>query len=284
MSKNKKSFILLFQCKDQKGIVAKVSDFISSRNGNIISADQHTTDPENGIFFMRLEFIADRARWDKTVLSEEITPIARLLNAQCWIFDVQDKLRMGIFASKPGHCLFELLYLWRSGELDVEIPFVASNFEGHRPLVESFNIPFHFIPADKENRKEYEFLSIAKDNTDFLALARYMLILSPEFLKSYNKDIINIHHGFLPSFKGANPYRQAFQEGVKVIGATAHFVTFKLDEGPIICQMVEDVSHKDDVASLVRKGKNLEKHALAKAIQAYINYRIIKYQNRTIVF
>jgi formyltetrahydrofolate deformylase len=284
MSKNTKSFILLFQCRDQKGIVAKISDFISSRNGNIISADQHTTDPENGSFFIRLEFIADRSKWDKAALSEEMTPIARLLNAECRIFDKQDKLRMGIFVSKPGHCLFELLYLWRSGELDVEIPFVASNFDGHRSLVESFNIPFNFIPADKENRKEYELLTVAKENTDFLALARYMLILSPEFLKSYNKDIINIHHGFLPSFKGADPYCQAFQEGVKVIGATAHFVTFKLDEGPIICQMVENVSHKDDVAALVRKGRNLEKHALAKAIQAYIDYRIIKYQNRTIVF
>lgn len=233
---------------------------------------------------MHVEFATDRSRWDKVSLARDFASIAADFNAEFKIYDKQEKLRMGILVSKPDHCLFELLYLWKSKELVVEIPFVVSNFEGHRELVESYGIPFYFIPATKEERKEQELLTLAKEKSDFLVLARYMLILSPQFLKEYNKDIINIHHGFLPSFKGAHPYRQAFQEGVKVIGATAHFVTDKLDEGPIITQRVEYVSHRDDVASLIRKGKNLEKHSLADAVLNYIDYRIIRHGNKTIVF
>lgn len=284
MNIHKQSFVLLFQSKDRPGIVARVSDFILKHNGNIISADQYTTDPQHGYFFMHVEFVTDRSRWDKVSLAQDFSPVALEFSAEFKIYDKQEKLRMGIFVSKPDHCLFELLYLWKSGELVVEIPFVASNFEGHRGLVESYGIPFHFVPATREERREPELLALAKEKSDFLVLARYMIILSPQFLKEYNKDIINIHHGFLPSFKGADPYRQAFEEGVRVIGATAHFVTDKLDEGPIITQRVEYVTHKDDVASLTRKGKNLEKHCLANAILNYIDYRIIKHGNKTIVF
>lgn len=284
MNIHKQSFVLLFQSKDRPGIVARVSDFILKHDGNIISADQYTTDPRNGYFFMHVEFSIDRSRWDKVSLALDFSPVALEFNAEFKIYDKQDKLRMGVLVSKPGHCLFELLYLWKSGELVVEIPFVASNCEGHKELVESYGIPFYFVPATREERKEPELLALAKEKSDFLVLARYMLILSPQFLKEYNKDIINIHHGFLPSFKGADPYRQAFEEGVKVIGATAHFVTDRLDEGPIITQRMEYVTHRDDVASLKRKGKNLEKHALANAILNYIDYRIIKHCTKTIVF
>jgi len=191
---------------------------------------------------------------------------------------------MGIFVSEPDHCLVDLLYLWSSGELNVKIPFVLSNVEKHRKLVASYNIPFHYIPADKNNRKEEELLSSALNSTDFLVLARYMLVLSPDFLQKYNKDIINIHHGFLPFFKGADPAAKALEEGVKVIGSTAHFVNNELDEGPIIAQEVQNVSHKDSREDLVRKGKNLEKKALASAIASYIDYRVIRYENKTIVF
>jgi len=283
MDIHKDSFILLFQCLDRKGIVARISEFILAHDGNIISADQYTTDPQEGNFFMRVEFSSDRSRWNKSSLAQDLQAIAGEFKADYRIFDSHDIPRMGILVSKPDHCLFELLYLWKSGELRVEIPFVASNFEGHRQLVASYGIPFHFAYATNADRKEEELLAIAQQS-DFLVLARYMMVLSPKFLTDYGRDIINIHHGFLPSFKGANPYKQAFDGGVKVIGATAHFVNEKLDEGPIISQAVEHVSHRDDVDSLIRKGKNLEKHALAQAVSLYINHRIIRHNNKTIVF
>lgn len=281
---NKKTFILLFQCADQRGIVAKISDFIFKNGGNIITADQYSTDPENGAFFLRIEFLLDYDHCNRTDLHTAFLPISASFNAQWHLYDKHERLRMGIFVSKPDHCLHELLYLWKSGELRVSIPFVASNCDAHRELVESHKIPFHFIPATPTDRREPEFLALAKAESDFLVLARYMMVLSHGFLQQYGKDIINIHHGFLPSFKGAHPYRQAFDQGVKVIGTTAHFVNEKLDEGPIITQMVEYVSHQDSVDSLVRKGKKLEQHALAKAIEAYVDHRVLRFQNKTIVF
>jgi formyltetrahydrofolate deformylase len=193
---------------------------------------------------------------------------------------------MGIFVSKQDHCLVDLLYLHRSGELRVEIPFVISNHDTVREIVESAGIAFYNFPVKPETKaeKEKEQLSLAKDKSDFLVLARYMQIFSAGFVDEYGKDIINIHHSFLPSFKGSNPYRQAYERGVKVIGATAHYVTAELDEGPIISQMVEPVSHRDSISMLKRKGRNLEKLALASAIQAHLEHRVIRYENKTIVF
>lgn len=277
------TFILLFQCQDHKGIVARVSDFIFKHDGNIISADQYSTDPHNGYFFMRVEFLIENASCSRASLQSDLTPLAAELGAEFKIYEKDKRLRMGIVISRADHCLFDLLYLWRSGELTVDIPFVVANSEDHREFVRQYRIPYYFIPATKDNRREEELLSYAQD-TDFLVLARYMLVLSRNFLEAYGRDIINIHHGFLPSFKGMNPYAQALEHGVKVIGATAHFVTETLDEGPIITQAVEGVSHKDDFRSLTRKGKNLENKALSNAISAYIDHRIIKYRNRTIVF
>ncbi len=279
-----RKFILLFQCLDQKGIVARISDFILKHGGNIIAADQYSTDPEGGYFFMRVEFILSKAQYDRDALAEEFLTIGKEFLAQWKIIDKSESLRMGIFVSEDDHCLIDLLYLWIAGELNVKIPFVLSNSEKHRKLLSQHNIPFYYVPASKENRREKELLSYALDSTDFLVLARYMLVLSPEFLLKYNKDIINIHHGFLPAFKGADPYGRALKEGVKVIGATAHFVSDKLDEGPIISQEVEHVSHKDNRQALIRKGRNLEKKALANAILSYVDYRIIKHENKTIVF
>jgi len=278
------SCILLLQCRDQRGIVAGVSQFIFERGGNIVNADQHTTGAEGGYFFMRVEFLIDLKRYGKERLSEEFRPLAAKFNASWNIYRRDETLRMGILVSRPDHCLVELLYLWRCGQLRGEISFVISNYEGHSELVEQFKAPFYYIPANKINRCEDEILALAKNNSDFLVLARYMLVLSPKFLKQYGKDIVNIHHGFLPSFKGSDPYRQALETGVKVIGATAHFVTEQLDEGPIISQRVERVSHKDDYKALVEKGKNLEKRALSDALQSYLDYRIIRHRDTTIVF
>lgn len=279
-----KTILLLFQCADQKGIVARVSDYIFRHGGNIIEADQHSTDHISGHFFLRIEFCIEADDSACEALSMTFAPIAKEFNAQWRMYDKDTVLRMGIFVSSPDHCLADLLYLVHSGDLRVSVPFVASNHAGHRDLVEKYGIAFHHVPASKEDRREEELLALARETSDFLVLARYMLVLSEHFLGSYGKDIINIHHSFLPSFKGASPYQQAFERGVKVIGATAHFVTHALDEGPIITQMVEAVSHRDDVASMIRKGKNLEKRALSQALHEYIEYRIIKHKNKTVVF
>jgi formyltetrahydrofolate deformylase len=279
-----RKFILLFQCQDGKGIVAKISDFILKIGGNIITADQHSTDPEGGYFFIRVEFVLDDNRHSRQSLTLTFGPVAAEFGANWNLYDRAETLRMGILVSEPDHCLADLLYLWNSGELKVEIPFVMSNCEKHRKLVSGYNLPFYYLPANKNNRYEPELLAYASEATDFLVLARYMLVLSEDFLHKYNKDIINIHHGFLPSFKGADPYGQALKKGVKVIGSTVHFVSSQLDEGPIIAQEVEYISHKDNRQDLIRKGKHAEKKALAQAISSYIDYRIIKHENKTIVF
>jgi formyltetrahydrofolate deformylase len=283
MNKESPSFILLFQSKDQKGIVAAVTDLIFRKGGNIINAEQYSTDPVNGRFFLRIEFCCGSGE-SVCSLGADFAACAEKFQAGWNIYDCRKRMRMGIMASKPGHCLFELLYQWRSGELAADIPFVISNCEEHRQLVSQFGIPFHFIATGKSDRGEPPILTLVKDSCDFLVLARYMLTLSGGFLNAYGKDIINIHHGLLPAFTGANPYRQAHEKGVKIIGATAHFVTEKLDEGPIICQKAECVSHKDDVRGLARKGRNLEKHALSSAVADYIGHRVIRSGDKTIVF
>lgn len=278
------TYILLFRCRDQKGIIAKISDFIFKQNANIIKADQYTTDPEGGYFFLRVEFTSVSSQVGVVSLRESFNSLGQEFAAQWDIYHKTQLLRMGVLVSKPDHCLLDILYLWKIGELPVKIPFVASNYLKHREIVEQHNIPFYFISANKNDRKEDELLSLVLPQTDFLVLARYMLVLSSSFLKAYNKDIINIHHGFLPSFKGADPYAMALEQGVKIIGATAHFVNERLDDGPIITQAVEPVSHEDNLRSLLRKGRNLEKRALSDAILSYIDYRLIRHENKTIVF
>jgi len=277
--------IVLMQCSDQKGIVAKVSDLVFRYGGNIIQSDQYTTDPENGRFFLRLAFYFDQQVVSKQHLENEFGILARGLHAEWRIHYYSTKLRMGILVSKYDHCLFDILYLRHSGELSVEIPFIISNHDTLREVAERYDVPFYHFPVTRDTKSEQEqrILSVAKD-TDFLVLARYMQIISDDFLKAYGKDIINIHHSFLPSFKGANPYRQAYERGVKVIGATAHYVTSDLDEGPIIEQVVEHVSHRDTIDALKSKGRNLEKRALANAIMAHLEHRIIRFENKTIVF
>jgi len=279
-----KTFILIFQCRDQKGIVAKVSDFIFQNNGNIVSLDQYSTHFKSGHLFMRVEFMLEGKIAGKAGLEKSFLKVAKFFKANFKFYEEGSRLRMGVLVSKPGHCLAEILYLWKNKELNVEIPFVISNCLSHRELANQYKVPFYFVPSDRKSRREKEILRLVKDSTDFLVLARYMLILSGSFIKNYSKDIINIHHGFLPSFKGANPYQQALERGVKVIGATSHFVTEKLDCGPIITQEVSEVSHKDDLSDLLRKGRNLENRALCDALASYVQHRVIRFKNKTVIF
>ncbi|MBN2830910.1 MAG: formyltetrahydrofolate deformylase [Candidatus Omnitrophica bacterium] len=278
------TYILLLQCKDQKGIVAKVSGSIFEAGGNIVSLDQYSSNPQGGHFFMRVEFTLKGKAYDKNKLKEGLDAVAGYFKAKAVLYDRDEPLRMGVLVSGPDHCLAELLYLYKRGELAVKIPFIISNFAGHRKPAKQHNIPFYFIPANKNNRREKEILRLVKEKTDFLVLTRYMLVLSSGFIKSYAKDIINIHHGFLPSFKGKNPYQQALEKGVKIIGATSHFVNDRLDAGPIITQEVEQISHKDDLKSLMLKGRNLEKRALSDALRAYIEHRVIRFKDKTVIF
>lgn len=265
--------ILTLQCKDKRGIVATIANFILEHNGNIISMDEYTSESD---FFVRVEFCFESS-FDK--VKEDFGGIGWDLKAQWKIYDKAEKLKVGILVSKTDHCLEELLYRWSSGELDVDIAFVASNHDTHREIIERYKIPFHFVGKNDE----VKILGHAKE-TDFLVLARYMQVLSGDFLCKYSKDIINIHHSFLPSFKGADPYSQAHDRGVKIIGSTAHFVTEELDEGPIIEQEIEKVSHRDSVIDMKKKGKLLEKITLARAVQLYVEYRIIRQKNKTVVF
>jgi len=278
--------VFLIQCKDQRGIVAKISDFVFRYNGNIIQSDQHTTDPENGQFFMRVEFGFDPQIVSRKHLEDEFGILARTLHAQWQIHYTRERLRMGILVSNHDHCLLDLLYQCNSGELSIDIPFVISNHDTVRETAEHYRIPFYCLAVTPDTKIEQEnkIFTLVNESTDFLVLARYMQVLSESFINRYNRPIINIHHSFLPSFKGANPYRQAYERGVKVIGATAHYITANLDEGPIIEQAVERVSHRDNVDALIRKGKKLEQIALANAIRAHTEFRVLRYLNKTIVF
>jgi formyltetrahydrofolate deformylase len=280
------SAVILMQCPDQRGIIAKISEFVFRYNGNILQFEQYSTDPEDGWYFMRLEFCFDSDHVPADHLEKEFAILAKTLTAKWNIHYASSRLKMGLLVSKYDHCLADLLYRWQSGELKVEIPFVISNHEDARGIVSQYDLPFHYIPvsAGSKQKSEAEILHCARNKADFLVLARYMQVLSAEFLSAFNGEIINIHHSFLPSFKGANPYQQAYNRGVKVIGATAHYVTENLDEGPIIEQLVERVSHRDGISALQRKGKNIEKNALANAVQAHIEHRIIRFENRTVVF
>lgn len=275
-------YIFLLRCADQKGIVAAVSQTIFSFGGNIRAANQHSSGAGEGAFFMRVEFSTEEVPAD--ALRAAFCEVSERFGGTGILHERRSILRMGILVSRPQHCLADLLYRWRSGELRVDIPFVIGNHDDARDLVEQFRIPFRHIPATKEDKREEEILAHALPESDFLVLARYMQVFSPDFLARYGRDIINIHHGFLPSFKGPDPYRQAFLKGVKVIGATAHFVTADLDNGPIIAQSVAPVSHEDTYPVLVRKGKDLEKEALASAVEKYLDYRIIRLEKTTIVF
>jgi formyltetrahydrofolate deformylase len=278
------SLVLLVHCPDQPGIVARITNLIFQCGGNVTQLDQHTTSPEEGQFFMRIRF--DLAEANRTRFDRDGAAIAQAIGGTWQVFDMTAPQRMVILVSKFDHCLFDLLYRYSSAEFHVQIPMIISNHTDLKPIADKYEIPFVHIPVTPQTKQEAEarILDLVCGSSDFLVLARYMQILTPQFIESYPGEIINIHHSFLPSFKGAYPYERAYERGVKLIGATAHYVTADLDEGPIIEQMVTRVSHRDTVAEMRLKGKNLEKLALASAVRCVLERRIIRYQNRTVVF
>ena len=284
---NRNTAILLIHCPDQTGLVAAVTDFLHKNNGNIISLEQHV-DREKAHFFMRVEwdlngFLIPNEKIDDffgTLIGQKFSMIWRL-------YFTNQKPRMAIFVSKMSHCLYDILQRYMSGEWNVEIPAIISNHENLRYIAERFGIDYYVFPITKATKAEQEAKEIAllnELNVDFAVLARYMQILSDNFVSQFSNRIINIHHSFLPAFKGAKPYHSAFNRRVKIIGATSHYVTADLDEGPIIAQDVRRVSHKDAVKDLVRKGKDLEKVVLARAIWLELQHKILPYQNKTVVF
>lgn len=278
---------LLISCSDQPGIVANVSDFLHKQGANIVQSDQYTTDPEGGMFFMRVEFDLYDSSISLIKIEKEFQAIAEKFEMDWRIETKRKRKKMAIFVSKEDHCLLELLWRWRSGEIEVDIPVVISNHPDLKDVVKSYGIDFYYIPITKETKLEREKETIQllhKYEIDFIVLARYMQILSSQFVSAYKNRIINIHHSFLPAFVGANPYQKAFDRGVKLIGATAHYVTDELDEGPIIEQEVLRVNHRFSVSELKSVGKNVEKIALARAVEWHVDDKILVFENKTVVF
>jgi formyltetrahydrofolate deformylase len=274
--------VLLLQCPDTSGIVAMVGAFVADAGGNIVEADQHS-DPAAGLFLQRIEFDVDATRDE---VANEFAPIAQRFDMQAQVHDLGDKPRVALLASKQGHCLADLLVRFDLGEMPGEVALVASNHATHEQLVARYGLPFHTIPVIGERAQQEQALgALLRDaKPDVVVLARYMLVLPPWFVDEWTGRILNIHHSFLPSFAGARPYAQAHERGVKVIGATAHYVTAELDEGPIVAQQVMPVSHRDDPARLERRGRDLEAVVLAEALRLHLEHRVIVYGRRTAVF
>ena len=278
---------LLLHCPDKPGILAEVTDFITVNKGNIIYLDQYVDHVEN-IFFMRIEWELK----DFLVPQEKIEDYFATLYAQKYemnfrLYFSDTKPRMAIFVSKMSHCLFDLLARYTAGEWNVEIPLIISNHPDLQHVAERFGIPFHLFPITKETKEEQEKKEmelLAKHKITFIVLARYMQVISEQMINAYPNRIINIHHSFLPAFVGAKPYHAAFERGVKIIGATSHYVTTELDAGPIIEQDVVRITHKDTVQDFVNKGKDLEKIVLSRAVQKHIERKVLAYKNKTVIF
>ena len=285
------SAILLVSCPDAKGEVASIADFVYRHGGNILHADEHA-DEESGLFLMRVEFdprdfdidVTDRNFAD---FGKHFSPIADKFQMNWRLALSSHQQRMIIFVSKYDHCLVDLLYRHHSGELVCDIPLIISNHPDNQPIADFYKIPYAVVSVGKENKKEAEKeiqALIDQHIPDFMVLARYMQVLSNDFVNRYPQRIINIHHGLLPAFMGARPYHRAYERGVKLIGATSHYVTEALDDGPIIEQDVARVSHRDTVEDMIRKGRDLEKVVLSRAVRWHIENRILLYGNKTVVF
>ncbi len=276
---------LLISCPDRRGLVAKIANFIYTYGGNIIHADQHT-DFAAGLFLTRIEWQLEGFNLPRDLIEPAFNAIAQPLEAK-WELHFSDTVpRIAIWVSKQDHCLFDLIWRQRAKEFTAEIPLVLSNHPDLKIIAEQFGIDYHYIPINKDNKQEQEAkqLEILQQyKIDLVVLAKYMQILSQEFIVRF-PHLINIHHSFLPAFVGANPYHKAFERGVKIIGATAHYVTANLDAGPIIEQDVVRVSHRDEVEDLIRKGKDLERIVLARAVRSHLQNRVLVYGNRTVVF
>jgi len=287
----KNSAILLISCPDRKGEVATIADFVFRHNGNILHADEHA-DEESGLFLMRVEFDPkdfdiDLSQKDLADFGRQFSPIAESFNMKWRLAQSSQRPRMIILVSRYDHCLVDLLYRHKSGELACDIPLIISNHADNQAIAEFYRIPYVIVPVTKDNKSQAEAKIkslIDEQKPDFMVLARYMQILSSEFVHRYPQRIINIHHSFLPAFVGARPYHQAFERGVKLIGATSHYVTEVLDDGPIIEQDVVRVSHRDTVEDLIRKGRDLEKVVLSRAVRWHVENRVLVYGNKTVVF
>ncbi len=274
-------------CPDQAGIITVITGFINENGGNIVYLDQYV-DRNNGIFYMRIEWELDNFIIPKEKISDYFNTLyAQRYNMSFHISFTERVQRMAIFVSKMSHCIYDLLARYTAGEWDVEIPLIISNHPDLSIIGQQFNIPFEVIPITKDNKAEQEakeFELLDRYNIDFIVLARYMQVLSEDFIARYPNRIINIHHSFLPAFIGAKPYHQAYERGVKLIGATSHYVTAELDAGPIIEQDIARISHKDSPAELVHKGRDLEKIVLSRAVEKHIQRKILTYKNKTIIF
>ncbi len=281
-----KSAVLLIACPDQKGLVSTIANFLFEHGGNILHADQHQ-DAELGLFLMRVEWDLDGFALDLSELPARFGPIARRLGMEWRLASSSQRLRIALFVSRQTHCLVDLLYRYRAGELACEIPLVVSNHSEGRWITAGCDIPYHLVelpPGGKEEAESRQLALLEEHRIDLVVLARYMQILSPTMVARFPNRIINIHHSFLPAFSGAKPYHQAYERGVKLIGATSHYVTAILDDGPIIEQDVVRVSHRDEVPDLVRKGQDLEKVVLSRAVRWHVENRILVYGRKTVVF
>jgi formyltetrahydrofolate deformylase len=283
----KNTAVLLIHCPDRIGIVRAVTDFLYENNGNVVYLDQYT-DQNSKQFFMRVEWEIDDFQISKDKIEEYFeTLIAKKFSIKFTLHFSYYKKRVAVFVTKLSHCLYDILYRYKSGEWHIEIPLIISNHENLRHIAEQFDIPFFHIPITKTNKVEQEAKQLqllAENQVDLVVLARYMQIISDNFITYYPNKIINIHHSFLPAFVGAKPYHSAHKRGVKIIGATAHYVTADLDAGPIIEQGVAHVTHKEEVRDYIRKGKDIEKIVLSKAIAKDLSHKILAYNNRTVVF
>lgn len=277
---------LLIDCPDRKGLVAAIANFLYQHNANILHADQHQ-DKEAGLFFMRVQWDLADFNLPLAQFRDEFLSIAEPLRMNWRLALSSLRPRVAILVSKYDHCLADLLYRRQSGELACDIPLILSNHPDAQPLAEFYGVAFYYIPvaAEKKAAAEAEQLELLRqNNVDLIVLARYMQILSPEFVGRYPQRIINVHHSFLPAFSGARPYHRAYERGVKLIGATSHFVTEELDDGPIIEQDVTRISHRDQLEDLAQKGRDLEKAVLSRAVRWYIEHRILVYGKKTVIF
>ncbi len=281
-----KHITILIHCPDQKAIIATVTNYIASIDGNIIYLDQHV-DADQDVFFMRLECEMKRENWNLEAIKSDFQKnLATKFDMSWEIYTKEDKPRMALFVSKYDHCLFDILGRFSAGELPLEIPLIVSNHEDLQPVADRFSIPFYYIPFTKENKEgEKRQIELLQEyHIDFIVLARYMQIITPGLIDLYKNKIINIHHSFLPAFPGAKPYHSAFKRGVKIIGATSHYVTEELDEGPIIEQDTTRVLHSHSIEDFIMKGKDLERIVLARAIKLHAERKTMVYSNKTVIF
>jgi formyltetrahydrofolate deformylase len=277
--------VLLLSCPDRPGVVATVADFVWRNGGNIVDAEQHT-DRTDGMFFQRIEFELDGFAVERPSIAEAFAPVAADFDMAVTVGFSDDRPRIAVLVSRAAHCLVDILSRWHAGDFRADIALVASNHDDHEDLSRFYGLPYHHLPvAEDPGAQDAAMRTLLQEHSvDLVVLARYMRVLSPEFVAQWPNRIINIHHSFLPAFVGAQPYRQAHERGVKIIGATAHYVTAELDEGPIISQDVAHISHRDDVEDLTAKGRDLEVVVLARALRAHLAHRVLPWGNRTVVF